>query len=208
MNNNVLLSEGKILPIMEEFYSLQGEGNNTGKAAYFIRIGGCDVGCDWCDVKESWDASIHPLTVVDEVVARANLYKGKAVVVTGGEPALYNLNYLTNELKKKGIETFIETSGSVEITGVWDWICVSPKMNLSPTKKSLLIANELKIIISNSADFDWAEINSKLVNPNCILYLQPEWSKIDKIMPQIIDYILENPKWRISIQSHKYMHIP
>jgi len=204
----MLLAQGKMLPIMEEFYSLQGEGRNTGKAAYFIRVGGCDVGCHWCDVKESWNSELHPLVSVDEVIENALKMKARAVVVTGGEPALYSLTYLTSNLKRLGFETFLETSGSEVITGMWDWICVSPKRNSPPIHSEIIKAHELKIIISDESDFEWAEINAPLVQKDCYLYLQPEWSKIGHMMPRIIDYILENPKWQISLQSHKYMRIP
>ena len=203
-----LLDQGKMLPIMEEFYSLQGEGRNTGKAAYFIRVGGCDVGCYWCDVKESWNADNHALVDVDQVIKNALSVKAKAVVVTGGEPALYNMNYLTSQLKRQGVETFLETSGSEVITGMWDWICVSPKKNSPPLVSEIIKAHELKVIVSDESDFEWAEENAPKVRSDCYLYLQPEWSKIGIMMPKIIDYILEDPKWQISLQSHEYMHIP
>lgn len=204
----MLLEQGKKLPIMEEFYSLQGEGRNTGKAAYFIRVGGCDVGCHWCDVKESWNAELHPLVDVDSVIANAMKMKGRSVVVTGGEPTLYSLTYMTSNFKRLGFETFLETSGSEIITGMWDWICVSPKRNSPPIASEISKAHELKVIVSDDSDFEWAEENLPLVSENCYLYLQPEWSKINEMMPKIIDYILEHPKWQISLQSHKYMRIP
>lgn len=202
------LEEGKALPLMESFYSIQGEGYNTGRAAFFIRIGGCDVGCNWCDVKEGWDASIHPLTSTDSIITDTAQYPAKAVVVTGGEPLLYNLDYLCDELRKKNIITFLETSGSSELSGVWDWICLSPKKNSPPLPKVFKIADELKIIIYDHSDFTWAEENLKKINDKAKLYLQPEWSNRKRMMPAIIDYILKNPKWSISLQSHKYMHIP
>jgi organic radical activating enzyme len=204
----LLLSQGKLLPIMEEFYSLQGEGRNTGKAAYFIRVGGCDVGCYWCDVKESWNADLHPLISADTVINNALQYSARSVVVTGGEPALYNLTYLTSNLKRIGFETFLETSGSEVITGMWDWICISPKKISHPLESEIIKAHELKVIISDDSDFEWAEENAILVREDCFLYLQPEWSKIDLMMPKIVDYILNHPKWQISLQSHKYMRIP
>jgi 7-carboxy-7-deazaguanine synthase len=207
-NNFDNLNEGKALPLMESFYSIQGEGFNTGKAAFFIRIGGCDVGCNWCDVKEGWDASIHPLTLTDIIVKNALQYPAKAVVVTGGEPLLYNLTYLCDELKKKNIGTFLETSGSSELSGIWDWICLSPKKNSPSLPKIFNIANELKIIIYDNSDFIWAEANANKINKQAKLFLQPEWSNSKKMMPVIIDYILKNPKWSISLQSHKYMNIP
>ncbi len=203
-----LLLEGRILPLMEDFYTIQGEGFNTGKAAYFIRLGGCDMGCWWCDVKESWDAAIHPLTNTDEIIARAKSHPAKAVVVTGGEPVLYNLEYLCKELHKAGIETFLETAGVRSLTGSWDWICLSPKKGSLPLMEFFEMAHELKVIIANPSDIRWAEMNAEKVGKNCQLYLQPEWSRIDKILPLLIDYIKQNPAWKISLQTHKYMNIP
>lgn len=196
-----------LLPVMEEFYSLQGEGINTGKPAYFLRIGGCEMGCFFCDVKESWDASKHSLTQVKDVVKRISDNPAKAVVITGGEPLLYNLDYLCAELHKQNISLFLETSGSEPLSGTWDWICVSPKKNHPPKPEIMQIASELKIVIFNDEDFGWAEQNAKLVSHETALLLQPEWSNIDKMLPIIIEYILNNPKWRISLQSHKYMNI-
>jgi 7-carboxy-7-deazaguanine synthase len=206
--NETLLKEGKLLPIMEEFYTIQGEGFNTGKAAYFIRIGGCDVGCHWCDVKESWDASIHPLTPIEKIIENVISFKAKSVVVTGGEPLIYNLNELTKRLKEHNIETFIETSGAYSLSGNWDWICLSPKKTMLPMADIYQKAHELKIIIFNQHDFSWAEEQANLVNENCLLFLQPEWSKHQQLLPQIIDYVKEHPKWMISLQTHKYMNIP
>ncbi len=202
------LEEGKLLPLMEEFYTIQGEGFNTGSAAYFVRIGGCDVGCHWCDVKESWDANLHPLTPTDLIVANADKFPSKAVVVTGGEPAMYKLDYLTGKLKEKRIKTFLETSGAYEITGEWDWICLSPKKNMPVLKKNFLKADELKIIVHNKDDFRWAEENAKFGPQNCYLYLQPEWSKRVEMLPLIVAYVQQNPKWMISLQTHKYIGIP
>lgn len=202
------LEKGIMLPLMEEFYTIQGEGYNSGKAAYFIRVGGCDVGCHWCDVKESWDPSIHPLTYVDRIVENAAQYPGKAVVVTGGEPSMYNLGYLTSELKKRGIQTFIETSGAYPLTGQWDWICLSPKKTSPPLPAIFEVADELKVIIHNRHDFIWAEKNAVFVNTKCKLYLQPEWSKAKEMMPLIVDYVMNNPRWNVSLQTHKYMNIP
>jgi organic radical activating enzyme len=193
---------------MEEFYTLQGEGFNTGLAAYLIRIGGCDVGCKWCDVKESWNAGNFPPVSTDLVVQHALTYPAKAIVVTGGEPLLYNLEYLCSELQRKGVRTFLETSGSQPLSGSWDWICVSPKRDAPPLKEVAAMASELKVIIQDTTDFRWAEDNSPLVSESCLLYLQPEWSRREAMMPEIIRYIMANPKWRISLQSHKYMHIP
>ena len=193
---------------MEEFYSIQGEGYNTGQAAYFIRIGGCDVGCHWCDVKESWNASVHPLVPVEGIIERAAACPAKAVVITGGEPALYNLNVLCNGLKKHDINIFLETSGSAELQGAFDWICLSPKQKSPPVENSYTKADELKVIISKEDDLRWAEEQEQKVSPGCMLFLQAEWSVAEKMMPLIVDYILEHPQWHISLQSHKYMHIP
>lgn len=203
-----LIQKGELLPIMEEFYSLQGEGYNTGKAAYFIRIGGCDVGCEFCDVKEAWDASLHSPTNIDQVIERAKLYPAKSVIITGGEPLLYNLNPICEKLRSLGIETILETSGSSRMSGYWDWICLSAKRNLPALEENLYMANELKMIICNNDDFEFAENYSEKVNKECKLYLQPEWSVSNNMMPLIVEYIKLNPKWRISLQSHKYMKIP
>lgn len=205
---NIFTENGRLLPLMEEFYTIQGEGFNTGKAAYFIRVGGCDVGCHWCDVKESWDASIHPLTSADTIVKNAAEFPGKAVVVTGGEPSMYPLDYLTQQLKSKGIQTFVETSASYPLSGNWDWVCLSPKKTMPPLNQNYALANELKVIVFNKHDFIWAEENAAKVNDSCKLYLQPEWSKSKEITPLIIDYVKENPKWNISLQTHKYLNIP
>ncbi|MRI63947.1 7-carboxy-7-deazaguanine synthase QueE [Ornithobacterium rhinotracheale] len=202
-----LMNAGKLLPIMEDFYTLQGEGAYTGAASYFIRIGGCDVGCHWCDVKESWDASKHPLTPVDELVERATKY-AKMIVITGGEPLMWNLEYLTQKLKEKGCKIHIETSGSHSLSGTLDWICLSPKKRLLPKQDVLDRASELKVIVFNHHDFKFAEEYAAKVSPDCELYLQPEWSKREEMTPKIIDYILENPKWKISLQTHKVLHIP
>jgi 7-carboxy-7-deazaguanine synthase len=206
--DDVLLKAGKLLPLMEEFYTIQGEGFNTGKAAYFIRIGGCDVGCHWCDVKESWDANIHPLTPIEKIIENVIAYKASSVVVTGGEPLIYNLEALTDLLKKNNIETFIETSGAYALSGTWDWICLSPKKTMVPLKEVYQKAHELKVIVFNKHDFIWAEEQAALVNKNCYLYLQPEWSKHATVLPEMIEYVKKNPKWMISLQTHKYMNIP
>jgi 7-carboxy-7-deazaguanine synthase len=205
---NQIPEDGTLLPLMEEFYTIQGEGYNTGKAAYFIRLGGCDVGCHWCDVKESWDASIHPLTPSDTIVANASKYPSKAVVVTGGEPLIYNLDYLTAQLQQKGIKTFIETSGAYPLSGSWDWICLSPKKFKAPSPSVAPFAHELKVIVFNKSDFAWAEQYADLVSADCKLYLQPEWSKAKEMIPLIVDYVMNNPKWEISLQTHKYLNIP
>jgi 7-carboxy-7-deazaguanine synthase len=204
----ILLKEGKVLPVMEEFYSVQGEGFHTGKAAYFVRIGGCDVGCSWCDVKESWDASECPPVSGTLIAEHAAEYPAKAIVVTGGEPLLYNLDFLCNQLWEHGISTFLETSGSAGISGEWDWICLSPKQANPPLDEIYPLANELKIIIGEKSDFEWAEVNSAKVENDCVLFLQPEWSVRDEMIPEIVEYVKQNPKWKISLQSHKYMRIP
>jgi organic radical activating enzyme len=196
-----------LLPVMEEFYSLQGEGVHTGKPAYFLRIGGCEVGCCFCDIKESWNANKHTLTSVDEIIQRILANPSQAVVVTGGEPMLYDLGYLCKTLKNNNIKLFLETSGSEHISGEWDWICVSPKRNHHPEQGVLQQASELKVVICSESDFCWAEENAKQVNNNCRLLLQPEWDNKEEMIPKIVDYILKNPKWRISLQSHKYMDI-
>jgi 7-carboxy-7-deazaguanine synthase len=203
-----LLEQGKMLPVMEEFYTIQGEGFNTGKSAYFIRVGGCDVGCHWCDVKESWDPDLHPLKSIDEVVVNALIHPAKAVVITGGEPSIYNLTYLTQELERNGVEIYLETSGSYPLTGVWHWICLSPKKTAPPLEEIYDRADELKIIVYNKSDFEWAEKYAEKMDPKCKLYLQPEWSKSSEMLPQIVDYVQNNPKWNVSLQTHKYMNIP
>jgi len=204
----ILLEQGKLLPLMEDFYTIQGEGYNTGKPAYFIRLGGCDMGCSWCDVKESWNADLHPLTPTEQMIERAASHPAKAAVITGGEPVMYNLEYLTSGLKKKGIKTFIETSGVKPLTGKWDWVCLSPKKGSLPVDDYYAFASELKVIICNERDLTWAELNAKRVHDKCLLYLQPEWSVADEVLPVIIEYAKRNPKWNVSLQSHKYMSIP
>ncbi len=203
-----LLKQGKLLPVMEDFYTIQGEGFNSGKAAYFVRVGGCDVGCHWCDVKESWDASLHPLIKVEDVIAKVLESKSKAVVITGGEPLQYNMDYITAEFKKKNIETFIETSGAYPLSGNWDWICLSPKKTMSPLEEVYKKANELKVIVYNKNDFDWALEQAKKVSNDCKLFLQPEWSKSNDMMPLIVEFVKEHQNWMVSLQSHKYMNIP
>ncbi len=200
--------KGLELPLVEQFYSLQGEGFHTGKAAYFIRIGGCDIGCHWCDSKMSWNPNIHPLVPIEEIVANALKTSANAVVVTGGEPSLFNLEPLTTKLKEHGIKTFIETAGVRKLTGQWDWICLSPKRQSPPNESLYKIANELKVIIFEDEDFKWAEKTAAKVNDNCLLYLQSEWSRYKINIPIIVDYVKTNPKWNVSIQAHKFMHIP
>lgn len=203
-----LLEQGLLLPVMEMFYSIQGEGYNTGKAAFFLRIGGCDVGCHWCDVKESWDASLHPLTTLDEIMDRLALFGATAVVITGGEPLMYNLDALCQRLRAHNIRIFLETSGTFPLSGSFDWICVSPKSQFSPRRDMLQLADELKVIVYEEQDFAWAEQNLPWVKEKCRLYLQPEWSRYSKMLPLIVDYILKNPRWMFSLQSHKFMNIP
>ncbi len=202
-----LVDKGKLLPLMEEFYTIQGEGYHKGTAAYFIRIGGCDVGCHWCDVKESWNADLHPPTETANIVENAKRYSD-TIVVTGGEPLMWDMTILTTQLKEKGLQTHIETSGAYKLTGIWDWICLSPKKMKLPTEEVYNNADELKVIVYNKDDFRFAEEQAAKVNKNCILYLQPEWSKRDKVVPGIVDYVMANPKWKISLQTHKYLNIP
>ena len=193
---------------MEEFYTIQGEGYHTGKPAYFIRVGGCDVGCHWCDVKESWNPDTHPLTAVASIANNAAAQPANAVVVTGGEPTLYNLEPLTTALKAKGIQTFLETSGAYPLTGDWHWICLSPKKTGPPLEACYTRAHELKVIVYNQHDFAWAEEHASKVGPDCKLFLQPEWSRMDTMMEPIVDYVMQHPKWNVSLQSHKFMNIP
>lgn len=204
MQNSPVVST---LPVMESFYTLQGEGYHQGRAAYFIRLGGCDVGCFWCDVKESWDAALHPQIPVTAIVEQATQFPGKLIVITGGEPLLHQLDELTGLLHAKGFEINMETSGSSPLSGEWDWICLSPKKFKAPLPEVLARANELKVVIYNKHDFEWAEEHAAKVHPDCQLYLQPEWDKAKEITPQIIQYIQENPKWRLSLQVHKYLDI-
>lgn len=203
-----MISINNKLPIMEAFYTLQGEGFHAGRAAYFIRLGGCDVGCVWCDVKESWDASIHPQLTIKQIVEQASQYKGRLAVITGGEPLMYNLDELTIALKEAGFQTNIETSGAHPMSGHWDWVCFSPKKFKEAHPSIFEQANELKVIVYNKSDFKFAEKYAKLVNKNCQLLLQPEWSKRETMQPLIVEYIKENPNWRISLQTHKYLEIP
>ncbi|NEW80421.1 MAG: 7-carboxy-7-deazaguanine synthase QueE [Gelidibacter sp.] len=202
-----LLGKGEMLPLMEEFYTIQGEGFHTGKAAYFIRIGGCDVGCHWCDVKESWNAKLHPPTSADSIVENVKKY-ANTVVITGGEPLMWELDYITNALQSNNIKTHIETSGAYKLSGTWDWICLSPKKTKLPLVEIYLKSNELKVIVFNKNDFKFAEEQAEKVGANCELFLQPEWSNREKMMPLIVDYVMKNPKWKVSLQTHKYLNIP
>lgn len=196
------------LPVMEHFYTLQGEGFHQGKAAYFIRLGGCDVGCVWCDVKESWDADKHPKLNIEDLILNIGKTPAKLVVVTGGEPLMHNLDALTSALRSAGLQTNIETSGAHPLSGSWDWICFSPKKFKEPLSEILPVANELKVVVFNKSDFDWAEKYAALVSPACKLYLQPEWDKAELVTPMIIDYIKQNPRWELSLQIHKYINVP
>ena len=196
------------LPVMEAFYTLQGEGFHQGRAAYFIRLGGCDVGCFWCDVKESWDATLHPTQSIEQIIEEAKKHPARLVVITGGEPLMHNLHDLTQALQNAGFETNIETSGSSPLTGSWNWICLSPKKFKAPLTEVLEKSNELKVVVYNKSDFKWAEENAGKVSKNCKLYLQPEWSKCNEMLPLIIDYIKENPQWELSMQLHKYINVP
>ena len=196
------------LPVMEHFYTIQGEGNHQGRAAYFIRLGGCDVGCVWCDVKDSWDAGKHPLVSVEQLISLVAATPAKLVVITGGEPLMHNLINLTAALQSNGFETNIETSGSHPLTGSWDWVCLSPKKFKAPLPTVIPFANELKVVVFNNSDFEWAEKYAAQVNSNCKLYLQPEWDKAAIVTPVIIEYIKAHPQWQLSLQIHKYINVP
>jgi organic radical activating enzyme len=196
------------LPVMEHFYTLQGEGYHQGKAAYFIRLGGCDVGCVWCDVKDSWDADKHPKWEIENLKAKVAETPAGIVVITGGEPLMHDLDILTRELQMAGLKTHIETSGAYPLSGSWDWICVSPKKFKAPIPAILPLAHELKVVVFNKSDFEWAEKYASQVSPSCKLYLQPEWDKAAEMTPQIIDYIKAHPGWELSLQIHKYINVP
>jgi organic radical activating enzyme len=210
MTNNQTITKKLVdaLPLMEDFYTIQGEGFYQGHAAYFIRLGGCDVGCVWCDVKESWDASAHPVVSVKEIVSRAKKSNCGLAVITGGEPLMYDLNFLTTGLRNEGIRTHVETSGAYALTGEWDWVCLSPKKFKAPENSIFDKAHELKVIVYNKSDFDWAEEHAAKVSAKCKLFLQPEWSKEKEMIPLIIEYVKAHPKWKISLQVHKYLNIP
>ncbi len=206
-----LIHNQTMLPVMESFYTLQGEGYHQGKAAYFIRLGGCDVGCVWCDVKDSWDADNHPKFSIDAIVQKALAETNQLpsiAVITGGEPLMHPLDSLTKSLKAAGFQTNIETSGSHPLSGQWDWICLSPKKFKAPLPEILPRANELKVVVFNKHDFDWAEQYAAQVNPDCKLYLQPEWDKAADVTPMIVAYIKANPQWALSLQTHKYINVP
>jgi len=202
------VEKGLELPLMEEFYTIQGEGAYAGVPAYFIRVGGCDIGCHWCDVKESWISENHPITSVERIISNVKNSKTKIVVITGGEPLMWNMNFLTEKLQKEGFRTHIETSGAYPFSGNWNWVCLSPKKTKLPLQDAYQKANELKVIIYNQHDFVFASQQAEKVGKNCILFLQSEWSKREKMNPYIVDYVKNNPKWRISVQTHKYLDIP
>ncbi len=210
MTNDIyeLLEGGKSLPLVEDFYTIQGEGYHAGKPAYFIRLGGCDVGCRWCDAKFTWNARLYPPTPIIEIVERAAALPAQAIVITGGEPTLYPLEPLTASLKARGVEIFIETSGTHPLSGSIDWVCLSPKRQQPPLPEVLQRADELKVIVETPDDIAWAEENAGRVLPDCRLYLQPEWSRYREVIPVLVEYAKANPQWNISIQSHKFMHIP
>ena len=206
-NTQELLEKGEVLPLMEAFYTIQGEGFHKGKASYFIRIGGCDVGCHWCDVKESWDAQAHPLVSTEKIIGDA-LEHSDTIVITGGGPLMWNMTSLTKGLRNNNKKIHIETSGAYELTGDWDWICLSPKKRKNPVGEIYKKANELKVIIYNTDDLKFAEQQAEKTNSNAHLFLQPEWGNREKMMPVMVDYVKKNPKWKISLQSHKYLNIP
>ncbi len=198
----------QLLPVMEQFYTLQGEGFHQGKAAYFIRLGGCDVGCVWCDVKESWDAENYPLVKIEDLLVAVKKTPANIVVITGGEPLMHDLTGLTQQFQSAGCKTHLETSGAYPLTGNWDWICISPKKFKAPLHGILPFANELKVVIFNKSDFGWAEKYADQVSSNCKLYLQPEWDKASQMTPLIIEYIKAHPEWELSLQIHKYINVP
>ena len=198
----------KMLPVMEHFYTLQGEGSHQGKAAYFIRLGGCDVGCVWCDVKDSWEAGKHPLLSVEQLLEAVKQTPAEIVVITGGEPLMHNLDELTETFREAGLKMHLETSGSHPLTGLWDWICLSPKKFKAPLEPILHLAHELKVVVFNKSDFDWAEKYAAEVNPACRLFLAPEWDKREQVTPLIVEYIKANPQWQLSLQVHKYIDVP
>lgn len=203
-----LLDGGRKLPLVEDFYTIQGEGFHAGKPAYFIRLGGCDVGCRWCDAKYTWNPRLYPPVGIERIVGRATGCPARAIVITGGEPLLYPLGPLTGILRERGLEIFLETSGSHPFSGCFDWVCLSPKRQQPPLEEAYARADELKVIVEREEDFDWAEQNARWVRRSCRLYLQPEWSVAERMMPRIVEYAKEHPAWSISIQSHKYMRIP
>ena len=203
-NEKTKVKSGKILPLMETFTTIQGEGFHSGKSAHFLRIGGCDIGCHWCDIKESWNSSLYPLVKVEKILESINSITD-LVIISGGEPLIWNMSHLTGALKKINKKVHLETSGAYQLSGHWDWICLSPKKNKPPIPALFKKANELKVIVYNKDDLTFAKQNAKYVEKDCILFLQPEWSKKEKVMPMISKFMLENPNWRLSIQTHKYL---
>ena len=208
--NDLIVSEnnGELIPLMESFYTIQGEGYHQGKASFFIRTAGCNVGCHWCDIKDSWDASEYPLVSVDAIADEANSHPMKIAVVTGGESMMFDMGPLTKALKNKGLKCHVETSGAYKISGQWDWVCISPKKFRAPLAENMHRADELKVIVYNRTDFKWAVDQSKKVSSKCKLYIQPEWNKAYQMMPEIVEFIKDHPEWNISLQTHKYMNIP
>lgn len=206
--NSETLKNGNFLPVVECFYTIQGEGRHTGEATYFIRLAGCDIHCPWCDAKNTWNATKFPVVPIGEIVAGVLNAAAPAVVITGGEPLKYPLGPLTKLLKENRIRIYVETSGSEPLSGRIDWICISPKRRAAPLKENLKVANELKVVVSLHCDFSWAEENAAMVGNDCLLYLQPEWGRMGEIMPLIVNYVKEHPQWRVSLQTHKFMDIP
>jgi len=206
--DDVALNGGGRLPLVEDFYTIQGEGYHTGKPAYFIRLGGCDIGCRWCDAKFTWNPRLFPPVEVEEIVARACSCPAQAVVVTGGEPLRYPLKLLTGKLHEHGIAIFLETSGAYPLSGSFDWICLSPKRQQPPLEAIYAAADELKVIVESEADFAWAEESAAKVGKACLRYLQPEWSRYELLIPAVVEYAKQHPQWNISVQTHKFMHIP
>ena len=206
--NNELLRDGELLPLVEDFYTIQGEGFHAGKPAYFIRLGGCDVGCSWCDAKYTWNPRLYPPVEIGTIIERAVACAAQSIVITGGEPLLYPLGPLTAELHKQGLKIFLETSGSHPFSGEFDWVCLSPKTKQHPLDEAYGRADELKVIIGSESDFEWAEQCAAKVGAECMLYLQPEWSVYEQILPAMVEYAKSHPRWNISVQTHKFMHIP
>ena len=208
MSREELIAEGRLLPVMEHFYTIQGEGFHQGRAAYFIRLGGCDVGCSWCDVKDSWDASQHPLLWVEDIAKHARQSGAPIAVITGGEPGMYPLGPLSDTLHAAGLRVHLETSGAYPLSGDFDWVCVSPKKFKKPLDESLALADEIKVVVFHHNDFRWAESHYGKGKDGCQYILQPEWSKEPELLPEIIGYVKSEPRWRISLQVHKYMNVP
>lgn len=200
--------EGVLLPLVEDFYTVQGEGRNTGKAAYFIRLAGCDTGCRWCDARYTWNMRSFASVPVGDIVRRAVASGARMAVITGGEPLMHPLEPLTRLLQQGGMEVCLETSGTHSPSGSFDWICLSPKRQSPPLDEVCLVAGELKVVIQDAEDFGWAEECAERVPNSCLLYLQPEWSVYDEIMGAVVDYVKSHPRWIVSLQTHKFMNIP